>query len=106
MTTEEKIQLVIDVANGQQSLSVLKSAIDDGGDAQPNFIKMAVDFCVASTMKTAGNGTQFRFKITENGRETFTEWEPETGHRAALGVATRLRREHPTAALHVERQYV
>lgn len=104
MTLEQKVQLIINIANGQEPIQNLQIALEDG--ASDNFIKLAIDHCVATSAKDSSNNVQFRFKITEHENESYTDWAPELTRLSATEAAHRLRREHPTAALHVERQYV
>lgn len=104
MNLQEKVQLVINIANGQEPIQNLQLALED--NRSDNFIKLAIDHCVATSARDSGNGVQFRFRITEHEGETFTDWAPEVTRFSATEAAGRLRREHPTAALHVERQYV
>lgn len=103
MNTAEKVQLVIDIANERRPVSDLREALDDSPD---NFIKLAVDHCVGSTLKRNGaGGPMFRFKIIEQGAETFTEWAPERSQFDTSMAMGQLRKEHPHGAISIERQY-
>ena len=104
MTLAEKVQLVIDIANGQQSIMALHEALADGAE-QENFIKTAIDHCVNTTLKQQGGGSMFRFKIVEHGAESFTEWKPEITQFSTSSMMGQLRLRHPHAAISVERQY-
>lgn len=104
MDTIEKVQLVIDIANGRKPLSALADTMWD--DTQPNFIKLAIDHCVQTELqKAAGQGAKFRFKLKEHGQETFTDWKPEISQFIAGMEMGKLRRDHPTAEIAIERQY-
>lgn len=105
MITAEKVQLVIDIANEQRPVQDLRLALEDG--ATENFIKTAVDYCVQSTTRKAGGGSaRFRFKITEHGQDTFTDWLPELNQFSTSSAMGQLRLQHPHAAIAIERQYV
>jgi hypothetical protein len=102
MDLPQKIQLIIDVANGKQPMAALKDHLD----SPVNFIKLAIDHCVQRELaKAAVSRAQFRFRLKEHGTETFTDWQPETSQFAASMAMGQVRREHPTAEVAIERQY-
>lgn len=102
MDLPQKVQLVIDIANGQQPMSALKEHLD----SPVNFIKIAIDHCVQREVaKATANRTQFRFRLKEHGTETFTDWQPETSQFAASMAMGQVRKEHPVAEVAIERQY-
>jgi predicted ArsR family transcriptional regulator len=102
MDLPQKIQLVIDVANGKQSMTVLREHLDD----EVNFVKLAIDHCVQRELSKATAGkAQFRFRLKEHGTETFTDWQPEVSQFAAGMAMGAVRRDHPTAEVSIERQY-
>lgn len=104
MTTQEKIQLVLNVIDGKVEPSALKPILDEPGDV--NVFKAAVDHCVGKVLKDRNDGgPRFRFKITEHNQNIFTGWEPETSQFAAGFAMNQIRLEHPQAAISIERQY-
>jgi hypothetical protein len=105
MTTQEKIQLVLDVINGKLPPADLKPILDEPSDI--NVFKAAVDHCVGKVLKDRNEGgAQFRFKITEHAQDIFTGWEPETSQLSAGWAMNQLRLERPQAAISIERRYV
>ena len=102
MNTAERVQLVIDIANERRPITDLREALDDSTE---NFIKLAVDHCVGSTLKHNGSGPMFRFRIIEHGAETFTEWTPERSQFDTSMAMGQLRKEHPHGVITTERQY-
>jgi hypothetical protein len=103
MTTQEKVQLVLNVIDGKATPSDLKPVLDE--PCEVNVFKCAVDHCVGKVLRQQGAGPQFRFKLKEQGGESFTDWRPEQTQFSASMAMGQLRLEHPHAEISIERQY-
>lgn len=102
--TTRKIQLVLNVIDGKAHPSVLKDILPEQGVEEPNFIKFAVDHIVGWVLQQAStNKNQFRFKIEEHGNITMTPWQAESSQFSASMAMGQLRKEHPHAAIAIER---
>ena len=106
MDIPEKIQIFLRVVEGTVHPSVLKDLLPAEGEAEENWIRLGVNHLVGKVMQRNGsNNRRFRFKIAENGTETFTSWHAE-GSQFDAGMAMgQVRKEHPLAEISIERQY-
>jgi hypothetical protein len=104
MTVQEKIQLVLNVIDGKARPSELKPILDEPSEV--NIFRAAVDHIVGKVLRERENNrAQFRFKIVEQGRESFTDWAPELSQFSAGWAMNQLRLDRPHAEISVERKY-
>lgn len=104
MDTREKIQLVLDVIDGKIHPSALKQMLDEPEEV--NIFKCAVDHIVGKVLQqSSGKRVEFRFKLTEKGEESFTDWQPEFSQLAAGFAMSQVRLAHPHAEVSIERRY-
>lgn len=107
MDVQQKIQTVLNVIDGKQPPSALRSIIDEAGDGHEiNVFKAATDFIVARVLQQCEAGkAQFRFRIKEHNAESFTDWQTEGSQFAASMAMGQIRLQHPQAEIAIERRY-
>lgn len=106
MDISEKIQTFLRVVEGTAHPSVLKDLLPAEGEAEENWIRLGVHHLVSKVVQRNGSGKhQFRFKIVENGNESFTSWHAEGSQFDASMAMGEVRKAHPHAEISIERKY-
>lgn len=120
MEIKEKMQMALKVIDGREHPSVLRDLLPAPGEAEENWIRLAVDYLVARELQRKGGAAsnQFRLRITET-KETrigddvkteeveleVTDWHPELTQISVPILMAQKRQQYPRAAMYVERNY-